>query len=87
MIASLTLNLGEVSSGANTIRQLTKHSEGGDQHSTYGYYFTEEYHAEENYSFWTVPDWAKNSADHSDDLIFMFGGIHCKKDYSKILSG
>ena len=87
LMSSFSPCLGEVSIAADTVRQLASHSISGDHCVTFGYHFTEPYRATDNYSFWSVPDWSKNNADHSDDLIFVFGGIYCKENYKAIIKG
>jgi len=63
------------------VNQLQQHAAG--ETATYAYYFTEEYKPDPPNPLWSMPDWLKTSADHADELPFMFGGPLIKKDMEK----
>ena len=41
--------------------------------STYAYYFNESIKSPPEHSLWPKPDWAESTADHADEMLFMFG--------------
>ncbi|KAF6023162.1 ces3 [Bugula neritina] len=61
----------------SNVRQLEQHSAG--EKPTYAYYFTEKHKTNPLASLWTLPDWLKVSADHGDEVAFVFGGSLIKE--------
>jgi len=64
--------LGEQIFDERGLEKLQQHSLG--KTSTYAYYFTQKYTPDPPNPMGTPPDWLKSSADHGDELPFMFGG-------------
>ena len=65
------------------LAQLKVHGD-ASQKSTYAYYFTEQFKLDP--PVFPVPNWiVNNSADHGDDLPFVFGGVYLKG--SNIVTG
>jgi len=63
------------------VNQLQQHAAG--ETATYAYYFTEEFKPDPPNPLWSMPDWLKTSADHGDEIPFMFGCTLIKKDMEK----
>jgi len=70
-------HVGEEKIVESNVRQLEQHS--FDEKSTYAYYFTEKHKTTPPASLWTLPDWLKVSADHGDEVAFVFGGSYIKE--------
>lgn len=66
--------LGHLNFDADSLNQLKVHSE-ATQKTTYAYYFTEQFKPDP--AFFLYPSWIlNNSAEHADDLPFVFGGYY-----------
>ena len=62
-----------MSFNADSVRQLSAHSDGSK--ATYAYYFTENFMPAA--PIWPLtPSWIKTTANHGDDLPFVFGSIY-----------
>ena len=76
-------DLGHSNFDADLLAQLKVHGD-ASQKSTYAYYFTEQFKLDP--PVFPVPNWiVNNSADHGDDLPFVFGGVYLKG--SNIVTG
>ncbi|KAF6027323.1 CES5A [Bugula neritina] len=73
--------LGEQFINKECTCQLRQHAEG--ETATYAYYFTEEYKPDPPNLAWSMPDWLKISADHMDEIPFVFGGSLIRRDMEK----
>lgn len=52
--------------------------------STYGYFFNENLITLSSLNpMWTMPDWLKRSADHGDELFFLFGAAWLRTGLEK----
>ena len=72
------LRTGHFSFDADSLAQLKVQSE-STQKSTYAYYFTEQFKPDP--PFYPFPEWiVNNSAEHADDLPFVFGGFYIIDD-------
>ena len=58
---------------ADSVRQLSIHS--SNPSSTYAYYFTENVR-DPAFIPRQVPDWLETSADHGDEIPFVFGSVY-----------
>lgn len=67
----LSYMYGEMSFNVDCTRKLRAHT--SSSKSTYAYYFTELYDAPEAVKGWELPDGLKVSADHADEIPFVFG--------------
>ena len=55
--------------------------------NTYAYYFTNLYDVKPQYAWWPMPNWAKKSADHPDEIAFVWGTVLARSEYSKLMEG
>ena len=55
--------------------------------NTYAYYFTNLYDVKPQYAWWPMPNWAKKSADHTDEIAFVWGTVLARSEYSKLMEG
>ena len=62
-----------MSFNADSVRQLSLRSD--DSKPTYAYYFTENFKTPAFIPM-QVPDWADTSADHGDEIPFVFGSVY-----------
>lgn len=69
---SIPYFVADITYAAGTIRQLTSRANITGK-STYGYYFNEPFKPNPPNSLWSMQEWLKTSADHGDDLPFLFG--------------
>lgn len=76
---------GEISFNADSVRQLRAHSQ--SDKSTYAYYFTNLYHAPPQSGWWDAPVWLKKSADHADEIAFVWGALLTEGSYSSFAKG
>jgi len=73
--------LGEQIFDERGLEKLQQHSLGNT--STYAYYFTQKYTPDPPNPMGTPPDWLKSSADHGDELPFVFGGPLIRESVAK----
>ena len=67
------------------IRQLRYHSK--TPNATYAYYFTNLYNAPKGDAWWYLPPWVKTSADHGDEIPFVWGFATVKENYTQLAAG
>ena len=72
LITVLIFPTGEESFNVDIINQLQQHS-ASTSTKTYAYYFDVLYNSSINP--WSIPEWAKVSADHAADIDFLFGDM------------
>ena len=68
---------GEHHFNVDIVNNIEQQSTSSDS-STYAYYFTEPYKPAE--PLWPAPNWLKYSANHGDDLPFVFGSPYINED-------
>ena len=74
---------GETQFNADAIRQLQVHSV--TDNSTYAYQFSNLFHSDNG--FLNYPSWAKTSADHGEELPFVWGMLLEKEQYQNLTKG
>mgnify|MGYP001797590899 FL=1 len=74
---------GETQFNADAIRQLQVHSV--TDNSTYAYQFSNLFHSDDG--FLNYPSWAKTSADHGEELPFVWGMLLEKEQYQNLTKG
>jgi len=79
----LSYMYGEMSFNIDCTRELRAHS--SSSKSTYAYYFTELYDAPEAVKGWAVPNGLKVSADHADEIPFVFGVPYALQNVSALI--
>jgi len=77
LVILASCHVGDEKIVESNVRQLEQHSAG--EKPTYAYYFTEKHKTNPLASLWTLPDWLKVSADHGDEVAFVFGGSLIKE--------
>jgi len=77
LVITTSCHVGEENIVERSVRQLEQHS--ASEKPTYAYYFTEKHKTTPPASLWTIPDWLKVSADHGDEVAFVFGGSLIKE--------
>lgn len=70
---------------AAAVRNLEEHSTSNK--STYAYYFTERYYPNTDVEFFNIPEWLKRSADHTQELPFLFGSAFLADETDYTWSG
>ena len=75
---------GEFEFNADSIRQLQAHSL--TDNVTYAYQFSNLFHAP-GAGFLDYPSWAKTSADHGDEVPFVWGALLARDEYKNLSDG
>ena len=76
---------GEIAFNTDIIRQLRAQSQ--TNRKAYAYYFTNLIQYPPFVKPWYFPAWLKRSADHTDEVPFVFGAILAKDNYTALVNG
>ena len=76
---------GEIAFNTDIIRQLRAHSQ--TNRKAFAYYFTNLIQYPPFVKPWYFPAWIKRSADHTDEVPFVFGAILAKDNYTALVNG
>lgn len=78
-------SLGELNFNEDLVHLLLSHSAGDT--ATYGYHFLPYVTPSKENQFMALPGYLKNSADHADELAYLFGVPWTTDDMSEVYKG